>query len=67
MNFFTIFNTYFVSFPLDVTERAKEHPDETQTETAVAFGCYNQAVDKALGRPEVAHKKRVVTKSGTRK
>lgn len=46
----------------------KEHPDETQKEIAVVFGCCNQAVSKALRRLNIAReKKRSVTKSGMRK
>lgn len=46
----------------------KEHPDDTQQEIADAFGCCNQAVSKALKRLNITRKKkRVVTRSGTRK
>ncbi|MDE5754221.1 MAG: transposase [Oscillospiraceae bacterium] len=36
----------------------KEHPDHTQKEMAEAFGCYNQAISKALRRCGITRKKR---------
>ena len=55
--------------PAKLRTYAKEHPNDAQQEIADAFGCCNQAVGKALERPNVARKKkkRAFTRSGTRK
>ena len=43
--------------PVVLRTYVKEHPDDTQKEMAVAFGCCNQAISKALKRLNITRKK----------
>ena len=43
--------------PEKLREYVRKHPDDTQKEIAVAFGCCNQAIGKALRRLGITRKK----------
>ena len=44
--------------PEKLKQYVKDHPDDTQEEMAVAFGCCNQAISKALKRHGITRKKK---------
>ena len=44
--------------PEKLREYVRKHPDDTQGEIAVEFGCCNQAISKALKRLGITRKKR---------